>query len=142
MSEPETAEQKEEMEHLALVRALSREISSAISAIERSDLADLTTRIAAQEAICLKLNQNGGQDLRLACASYRTNLASPTQTSLWQRIREQYVVLDRLNRTYAGLIRRSQKSIELITGLYRDPGQRYSKDPSPRPGKHTWSCEA
>ena len=147
MFEPETAghkgtTEKEAMEHLALVRTLSHEISSAISAIERNDSADLTTRVAAQEAICLKLNQKSAQALQLACASYRATSESPAESSLWQKIRDAHVALDRLNRVYTGLIKRSQRSIELITGLYRNPGQRYTKDESAKPGQHTWSCEA
>lgn len=147
MSEPETSGEKETRnnearEHLALVESLSHEILSAISAIERNDSADLATRIAAQEAICLKLNQKNAHDLQMACASYRATSESPAESSLWERIHEAHIGLDRLNRIYAGLIKRSRRSIELITGLCRNPGQRYTKDESARPGKHTWSCEA
>jgi len=148
MSEPKTAGQqqatkKDAVEHLALVRSLSHEISSAISAIERNDRADLSERVAAQEAICLKLNQKSPTDLQLACASYRaTSEQSEGEPSLWQKIREAHIALDRVNRVYAALIKRSQKSIEMIVGLYRNPGPPYAKDEGAPSPKHTWSCEA
>ena len=42
MADNETLGHKEGMEHLALVQALSQEVSSAISAIEKNDLAELS----------------------------------------------------------------------------------------------------
>jgi hypothetical protein len=142
MANNETLGHKEGMEHLALVRALSQEVSSAISAIERNDLAELTTRVAAQDAICFKLNQKGPQTLQLACEPYRASCESSEERSLWQAICEAHTALSRLNRTYAGLVKRSQRSIELIAGLYRNPDQSYDRNPTAQPGKHTWSCEA
>jgi hypothetical protein len=141
MSDAETAEQKQGMEHLALVQALSHEISSAISAIERNDMADLATRVAAQEAIALKLNRKDAHALQQACASYRATAQTPSDNSLWHKIREQYRALDQLNKVYYSLIQRSQQSLELIGSLYRGHGHRYGKDPGNRPAKSTWSCD-
>jgi len=142
MSEFENAGQKEATEHLALVRALSGEISSAISAIERNDMVELGSRIAAQEVICHKLNQQDPQRLKQAFESYRAAVQTPAKSTLFDNIREAHLALTRLNRVYAGVVSRSQRSIELITDLYRNHGQRYSKDDNARPAKHTWSCEA
>jgi len=142
MSGRDTTGQQEGIEHLALVRALSREVSSAISAIERNDLTLLTNSVAAQEAICQKLNRQGTEWLRLACASYRASVDGPVETPMMQTIREAHLGLAHLNRIYAGLVRRSQRSIELITALYRNYGQGYAKTPNNRTSNHTWSCEA
>ncbi len=142
MSESENAGHNEATEHLALVRALSGEISSAISAIERNDMTELGSRIAAQEVICHKLNQQDPQRLKHAFESYRSVAQTPAKSTLFDNIREAHQTLTRLNRIYAGVVSRSQRSIELITNLYRNHGQRYSKDDNARPAKHTWSCEA
>ncbi|MFZ0479803.1 MAG: hypothetical protein WAL71_11685 [Terriglobales bacterium] len=141
MVETKTAEPQEAMEHLALVQALSHEISSAISAIERNDLADFASRLAAQEAICHDLNRKSPQ-FQVACASYRASSKLPAETSVWEKIRQAHFALGKLNRVYAGVISRSQKSIGLILNLYKTHGQRYSEDAKSRSGKHTLSCEA
>jgi uncharacterized protein YcbK (DUF882 family) len=142
MPEFEAAGHKEVTEHLALVRALSGEISSAISAIERNDMAELGSRIAAQEVICHKLNQQDPQRLKQAFESYRSAAETSADPTLFDNIREAHLALTRLNRIYAGVVSGSQRSIELITNLYRNHGQRYNKDDNARPAKHTWSCEA
>jgi hypothetical protein len=142
MPELETVNHDETKQHLALVRELSGEISSAISAIERNDMTELTSRLAAQEVICHKLNQQDPQRLKQAFESYRSAVQSRDKSSLLQKVREAHLTLARLNRTYAGVIGRSQRSIELITSLYRNHGQGYSKDEKAQPSKHTWSCEA
>ena len=142
MSEIQTVDQDETQQHLALVRALSGEVSSAISAIERNDMGELTSRIAAQEVICQKLNQQDPQRLKQAFESYRSAALSREKSSLVERVRQAHLALARLNRTYAGVLSRSQRSIELITNLYRTHGQGYNNNEKARPSKHTWSCEA
>ncbi len=142
MPEIETVDHDETRQHLALVRALSGEVSNAISAIERNDMGELASHIAAQEIICHKLNQQDPQHLKHAFEAYRSTAQSREKSSLIQKVREAHLALARLNRTYAGVISRSQRSIELITNLYRNHGQGYNKDENVRPSKHTWSCEA
>ena len=142
MSEIETVDHDETQQHLALVRALSGEISNAISAIERNDMGELTSRIAAQEVICHELNQQDPRRLKLAFESYRSTAQNRDKSPLIQKVREAHLTLARLNRTYARVISGSQRSIELITSLYRNHGQGYSKNEKARPSKHTWSCEA
>ncbi|MFZ3264122.1 MAG: hypothetical protein WA172_08980 [Terriglobales bacterium] len=141
MAETETPDHREATEHLALVRALSHEISSAISAIERNDMGDFASRVAAQEAISHQLNRKGEESLKLACESYKAAAESPAGSPLSQKIREAHVALARLNRVYAALIRRSQKSIGLIISLYKSQGQSYTKDAKAQSSQHTWSCE-
>lgn len=141
MAETETPEESQATEHLALVRALSHEISSAISAIERNDMGDFASRIAAQEAICHKLNPKGDESLKLACESYKAAANSPAGSPLSHKIHEAHLALARLNRVYAALIRRSQKSIGSIISLYKSQGQSYTKDAKAQPSQHTWSCE-
>lgn len=129
------------MEHLALVQALSREISSAISAIERNDMAEFALRLAAQEAICHGLDGKGPK-FRAACSSYRAASAIVPEESVWERIRQAHFALAKLNRVYSGVISRSQKSVALILNLYKNHGQRYSKDADARGSRHNLSCEA
>ena len=142
MSKTVKADHQDGIEHLALVRALSHEISEAISAIEHNDLADLNKRVAAQEYLSEKLKQKHLPSLLLVCESYRTASEIPADTSLRQKIREAHLALAQLSRVYAALIQRSQRSVGLILDLYRNHGQRYTRDASALPAKHTLSCEA
>lgn len=139
MSGMNSTERENRTEHLALVRSLSREVATAISAIEHNDLALLKSSVAAQEAICQKLSQDRAEWLRTACASYRASSGEREGSSRWQEVREAHAGLARLNRIYEALILRSHKSIQLITALYR--GQDYGKEGKARAGNHTWSCE-
>ncbi|HTR27100.1 MAG TPA: hypothetical protein VMI10_24220 [Terriglobales bacterium] len=133
---------QETTQHLALVTALSSEISSAISAIERNDMAELKSRVAAQEAICQRLAQQDPDRLKRAFDSYKSVAQTPAKATLFEKVREAHLALARLNRVYAGVVGRSQRSLELITNFYRNYGQRYSKEEGAPPTKHTWSCEA
>jgi len=136
-----TPDHDETEQHLVLVRALSAEISSAISAIERNDMTELDARVAAQEAICQKLNPQDPQHLKQALESYRRAAQIPAKLSLLEKVREAHLALARVNKIYAGVISRSHRSIELITHLYRNHGRRYAKDENVPPANHTWSCE-
>jgi hypothetical protein len=142
MPQAETPAHDASDEHLALVEALSCEISSAISAIERNDMSELGARIAAQEVICNRLNEQDPQRLQTALEPYRFAAETPVKSSVIDKIREAHRTLSRLNRTYAGVVSRSHRSIELILSLYQNHGQRYHKDDNARHGKHTLSCEA
>ncbi|HVM91861.1 MAG TPA: hypothetical protein VMT67_03560 [Terriglobales bacterium] len=141
MPDTEKITQEEATQHLALVTALSSEVSLAISAIERNDMTELESRIAAQETICQKLAQQDPERLKRAFNSYKSAAETPSRTTLFDKVREAHLALARLNRVYAGIVGRSQRSIELIANFYRNYGQRYSKDESAPPAKHTWSCE-
>lgn len=142
MPDNERAERGKAMDHLALVRSLSGEMSAAISAIEHNDMGEFAAHVAAQEAICHKLKQDTDQALRVVDESYQAASKDPADSRLFEKIREAHLALAQLNRTYSALIQRSQKSIGAIIGLYRNHGQRYSKDQNPQPSAHTWSCEA
>jgi len=142
MPDTEKIAQQETTLHLALVTALSSEISSAISAIERNDMTELESRVAAQEVLCQKLAQQDPERLKRAFNSYKSAVQPPAKATLLEKVREAHLALSRLNRVYAGVVGRSQRSIELIANFYRNYGQRYSKDENVPPAKHTWSCEA
>jgi len=141
MPDFETADHGQTKQHLDLVQALSGEISSAIASIERNDMVELGSHITAQEIICQKLKQQDPHRLQQAFESYRSAAQVAVKSSPLQKLRDEYLALAHLNRIYAKVIGRSQKSIELIANLYRNHGQRYNKDEKTRPGKHTWSCE-
>ncbi len=118
--------------HLVQVRTLCQQISSAISAIERSDLEQLRASVAAQETLCQEINS---ADWDYA-AKRAGKLPSPEQSSLIEEI----CALAELNRVYAAVLKRSQRSCGLMATLYRNFGQVYGKDPALRE-RHTWSCE-
>jgi hypothetical protein len=141
MPDLQTADHDQTKQQLALVQALSGEISSAISALERNDMVELGSHVAAQEVICQKMKQQDPQRLRKAAEAYGSTAQIAGKSSSLQKLRDEYLALAHLNRIYARMISRSQKSIELLSNLYQNYGQRYNKDEKTRPGKHTWSCE-
>ena len=114
--------------YLANLRALSRELASAISAMEQNDVARLQSSIAAQETICGELSQAQ----RSIPALIGTDRASS-----WSEIRDAHLQLVSVNRVYAALLKRSYRSNALMSALYRNYGQASTSSAE----THTWSCE-
>jgi len=125
MANPDAIHQKSALDHLDLVRALSQEISAAISAIERNQLKQLEAAIRNQEAICHAL---------LASQSSPSRLAGTRQPG----VEEAHSHLAQLNRVYAGVVKRAKRCADLLLALY---GQGYGSDVS-LADRHSWSCEA
>lgn len=100
-----------DLQHLERVRALSSEVTAAISAIEKNDLRQLQAAVANQERISNEL-----------ATTKWTPVPSPKKVDAasenGERIQEAYVALARLNRVYAGVLKRSKRSVELLSALY------------------------
>lgn len=141
MAESNKSAQQTGTQHLALVRALSRELSTAISAIEQNNVGLLTSSVAAQEAICQQLHRQGSDWLRTAWSEYRASAQPQEDPSILSEIRSAHAALARLNQIYSDLVRRSQKSIQLIAAFYKGHGQSYGDTAKDQAGDHTWSCE-
>jgi hypothetical protein len=130
MSTQKSADQQEPREYLARLRALSQLLGSAISAIERTDLAQLQSSVAAQETLCCELN---GMPWPVSAVT--------TESAVLEEIHATQMELAQLNRVYAGVLKRAQRSAALMTALYRSFGQGYAKDAPPAAEKQTLSCE-
>jgi hypothetical protein len=130
MLKSDATRKQDQLEYLALVRALSQAIASAISSIEKNDLRQLESDLAAQESICNRI-----------CGTKSTLLHGNSDASWLVEIRQAHMALAQLNRVYAGLLQRVRKSAGLIAVLYRSYGEGYDREPSPLPQQHTWSCE-
>lgn len=132
---------KQQLEQLFQIRALLREMASAISAIEKNDLRQLESHVAAQEAVCnsvvsaQKLLSPGPASLVPA-----SDLDSGTQ--LLAELRQAHVELAQLNRVYAAVLKRAERMVGLVASIYRAHGQGYDRNLSPIAKQHTWSCEA
>jgi len=130
MSAQQPAKYSEPREHLARLRVLSQQLTTAISAIERNDLAQLQSSVAAQESLCCELT---GVQWPL--------LPGAMESALLDEIRATQMELAQLNRVYAAVLKRAQRSAALMTALYRSFGQGYAKDAPPPAEKQTLSCE-
>jgi hypothetical protein len=130
MSTQKSVNQSEPREHLARLRALSQQLASAISAIEHNDLGQLQSSIAAQESLCGELTGVQWPPSRLA-----------TESAVLDQIRATQIELAQLNRVYAAVLKRAQRSAALMTALYRSFGQGYGKDAPPPAEDQTLSCE-
>lgn len=115
----------EQLEHLQLVQALSGEISAAISAIERNDLPQLQSAMANQEKICHELASKKW--------SWGTDKGA---------IHHAYAALAQLNRTYAGVIKRSRRCADLLSSVYGACDKRYGKELPALADRQPWTCEA
>jgi hypothetical protein len=129
MQNSDATRSQEQLAHLAQVRALSTELASAISAIEKNDLRQFETHLVAQEAICNRL------------AGTATPTAQTVPGDLMKEIRQAHLTLAQLNRVYSAVLQRAQRSAGLIATLYRGHGEGYDRAPSPLPQRHSWSCE-
>ncbi len=130
---------QEKLEHLAQVNALAQAVASAISSIEKNDLRQFEIHLAVQERICNRLSRP--EWMRLSTARQKAVDGETLDTPLLQEIRQAYLGLTQLNRTYAALLKRSRRSLGLIVALYRSQGEGYDRRLSPLPQLHTWSCE-
>jgi hypothetical protein len=117
----------EKLEPLELVRALSREIATAISAVEKNDLQGLQAAIALQETICHQL------------VVRKSSFAAAAKDS--DLLRQAYLELAQLNRVYAGVIKRSKRGADLLASLYSLYGMGYGKDGSGMPQRQSLTCE-
>ena len=125
MAKSDAIHPKSKPDSLDLVRALSKEIAAAISAIERNQLKQLEAAIGNQETIC--------QELLARKAS-----PSPLAGIEPHAVEEAHSQLAQVNRVYAGVVKRAKRCADLLLALY---GQGYGSDVR-LADRHSWSCEA
>jgi len=124
---------EEHIEHVALVRALTDAVESAISAIERNDLPQFEVHLATQETISNRL-----------AATSPAAIASATETSdtsLLLEARRAYLALAQTNRVYAALLKRARTSLRIMAALYRAQQEGYIPGSPIMQEARTWSCE-
>ena len=112
-----------DLQHLKRVRALIEEVAAAISAIERNDLPRLQASVANQERISSELAATKW----IPPASPKKDDAASEPSD---KIPEAYAALAQLNRVYAGVLKRSQRSVALLSALYGMQGDGYRMEPS------------
>jgi len=139
MQKSEAIRKQDLVEHLAQVHALLQSVAFAISAIEKNNLREFETQLAAQEVICNRLS---GKTLVMSSTSKPEAVRGEApDMHLPQEICQAYLALAQLNRVYAALVKRSRRHLGQITALYRSHGEGYNRVPSTFPQRHTWSCE-
>jgi hypothetical protein len=124
MPQSKMAREQAQLEHLELVRALSREITSAISAIERNNLPGFQAAIAHQEKICHEL----------AARQWSPSAAAGDP------VHAAYADLAQINRVYAGVLKRSKRCADLLTALYGSCAG-YGKNVPALGDRQPWTCE-
>ncbi|MGH9500017.1 MAG: hypothetical protein ACRD3L_12830 [Terriglobales bacterium] len=125
----------ESLQHLARVRALSTEVATAISAIEKNDVRRLQTAVANQERISHQLAAT-----KWTPALSREKAGQSSESGA--QIQNAYVALAQLNRVYAAVLKRSKRSVELLAALYGNLGDGYGEAPPQAENFQTLSCEA
>lgn len=121
----ETGNQRSQ--HLELVRALSQQISSAISAIEHNDLPAFQATIARQEDLCHELATK--------------KWSPPAQKSNRDPLQSAYSELAQLNRVYARVLKNSKRCADLLAALYGACGVGYGKEGSSLVERQGLICE-
>jgi hypothetical protein len=128
-----------DMQHLTRVRALTGEVAAAISAIEHNELRQLQIAIANQERICSELATTKWTLCQSAKKPAGGIHATTSDTA--EQIRAAYVTLAQINRVYAGVVKRSKRSVELLSALYGNQGDGYGQEPPRSQTFQTLSCE-
>jgi len=136
MADTATTRDQARREHLAKVRALSQELSSAIAALQHNDLQKLQSSLAVQETLCHELSTQSTLPPVTAGETAKSG-----QAALLYEIRDAHLALAQLNLVFAAVLKRSRRSTGLIAGIYRNYGQGYAKDAPAVGQRHTWSCE-
>jgi hypothetical protein len=129
-----------DLQHLTRVRTLAGEVAAAISAIEHNNLLQLQTAVANQETICNQLANTKWTPSPLA--RKRAGRPLPVTSETGEQIHEAYVALAQLNRVYAGVVKRSRRSVELLSALYGNQESGYGPKLPQSENFQTWSCEA
>ena len=127
MAELDRTREQVHDEHLARVRALSSEVQTVICALEKNDLSQLEQSVARQEILCTEI---------AALKAKSTESRLPDVNSAAE-IRHAYMVLAHKNRVCAALLKRSDRTVGLLSGLYRCYGAGLERKST----NHTWSCE-
>jgi DNA-binding transcriptional regulator YbjK len=117
---------------LARVQQLMQEMQAAITAIERNNLQAFHSALQNQQALC---------DQLLAMKSYgsQQHLGSDNP-ELTRQLQTAYAQLAQLNRVYAGVVKRGQRSVRLLSLLYGVHQEGYGKIAG-GPASQTLSCE-
>ena len=136
MTKSNPAREQADLQHLTRVRALTAEIAAAISAVEHNHLDQLQLAVANQERICNQLAATKWMPSSLAKKSPVGRQAAMSETG--EQIQAAYVTLAQLNRVYAAVVKRSKRSVELLSALYSGTG--YGPQPSSSETQ-TLSCE-
>ncbi len=143
MSEPKQPNSEEAMEHLALVRALSARNLVGNFRDRAQRHGGFRARIAAQEAICRKLDRRARKPSAGLCvlpgSIGKSRASIDLARKFGKRISRSGPIESNL---LQGLFSVPRNPLELITGLYREPRAALQQRSTPRPSKHTWSCEA
>jgi hypothetical protein len=139
MSKSDLTREKVDTQHLTRVRLLTGEVAAAISAIEHNNLRQLQIAVANQERICNELVTTKWRPSPLAKKNVRRNAAPIAETG--DQIQAAYVALAQINRVYAGVVKRSKRSVDLLSALYGNQGDGYGQEPLPSETLQTLSCE-
>ena len=126
MTESDRTRKQVHDEHLARVRALSNEVQGAICALEKNDFSLLEKSLARQEMLFSEI-----VSLRAKSTESRLDVSSAAE------IHHAYMALALKNRVCAALLKRSERTVGLLSGLYRCYGAGLDK----KSMDHTWSCE-
>jgi len=138
MQKPHPAREQADYQHLARVRALTAEVAAAISAVERNDLSQLQVAVTNQERICSELattRWTPSFSARRPAGGLKLATSEPAA-----QIHAAYVALAQINRVYAGVVKRSKRAVDLLSALYGQQEDSYSREPRSE-SFQTLSCE-
>ena len=127
MAELNKALQHAHDEHIARVHALCNEVQASILALEKNDVTFLEQSLAKQEMLCHQI----------AALKEKSKEFKPFDARSAAEVRHAYMALAQKNRTYAALLKRSNRTVSLLSGFYRCYGTGIEK----KSIDHTWSCE-
>ena len=126
-------------EYLGTLRVLAAEVEAGMFALAHNELPKFREHVTQQENLCSKL-----QELMITLCAHRKhelNLTSTSDSNIEKQIHAAHRKLAEVNRQYALLLERSNRSLSLLTALCRTYGDRFEQTTSRPTPYATWSCE-
>lgn len=127
-----------QVDYVSRLRELTREITGAISALERNDLSEFLRCLANQEAIAVEVEA----ELKSVLSdSGVTRRGTDGGSAAGKDLHSACVQLAHANRIFAAVVKRSMRSTSLLAALYQSSAGTYGRTSGPLAEHRTISCE-
>jgi hypothetical protein len=127
-------------EYLRLLVTLREEMNTAMGAIANNALAQFEDSITSQQQLSARLLILA-DELSVPLATGRAASADPIDDNLMHQIFIAGDSLQKLNRTYAALLRHSSTSTALMVSFFASARGQIQEASGPRLKHQTWSCQ-
>ncbi|KAA6464441.1 hypothetical protein DYQ86_00235 [Acidobacteria bacterium AB60] len=137
MTDAEETGNKRAEECLRLLESMAAELGRGMQAIARNELAGFEESVSTQAELAARLSESASC---VSAGPQVPSFASELDPNLRAQIRDAYLRLQQLNRTYAALINESTRSVQRMISLCHSFGGQMREDFGRSSKQQTWSC--